>query len=77
LGITEPDKWSDHAYYAATRIFASCLSADLAQRFFNLVLLPRVVKVCVYVCVCVSVCCVYTVSICIYVYRFMCIYIYI
>jgi len=44
LGITEPDKWSDHAYYAATRIFASCLSADLAQRFFNLVLLPRIVK---------------------------------
>ena len=43
LAITEPENWSNHAYYAATRIFASCLSSDLAQRFFNLVLLPRVV----------------------------------
>ena len=41
--MTEPDHWSNHAYYAATRIFASCLSSDLAQRFYNLVLLPRVV----------------------------------
>ena len=38
LSITEPESWSNHAYYAATRIFASCLSADLAQRFYNLVL---------------------------------------
>ena len=40
LSITEPESWSNHAYYAATRIFASCLSADLAQRFYNLVFSP-------------------------------------
>ena len=50
LAITDPEGWSNHAYYAATRIFASCLSADLAQRFYNLVLLPRVVQVWMYAC---------------------------
>ncbi|KAJ1468792.1 Bystin, partial [Baffinella frigidus] len=39
----EPPRWSNHAYYACTRIFASCLQDPMAQRFYNLVLLPRVV----------------------------------
>jgi hypothetical protein len=36
--------WSNNAFYACTRIFASCLQDAMAQRFYNLVLLPRVVE---------------------------------
>ena len=42
LFITEPDSWSAAAVYQATRIFASNLNAKMAQRFFTLVLLPRI-----------------------------------
>jgi len=42
LYLTEPDKWRPAAVAAATRIFASNLDAKMAQRFFNLVLLPHV-----------------------------------
>lgn len=42
LYITNPEKWSAAAMYAATRIFTSNLTEKMAQRFFNLVLLPRV-----------------------------------
>lgn len=42
LYITEPDMWSAAAVYQATRIFASNLNAKMAQRFYNLVLLPRI-----------------------------------
>ncbi|XP_029158202.1 bystin [Nylanderia fulva] len=42
LYITEPLKWSAAAMYQATRIFASNLKDKMAQRFYNLVLLPRV-----------------------------------
>ncbi|XP_033126899.1 bystin-like [Anneissia japonica] len=42
LYLTEPEKWTAAAMYQATRIFASNLNAKMAQRFFNLVLLPRV-----------------------------------
>lgn len=42
LYLTEPDKWSAAAMFQATRIFVSNLNAKMAQRFFNLVLLPRV-----------------------------------
>jgi len=42
LYITNPEKWSAAAMYAATRIFTSNLTDKMAQRFFNLVLLPRV-----------------------------------
>jgi essential nuclear protein 1 len=34
--------WSAAAVYQATRIFASNLNAKMAQRFYNLVLLPRI-----------------------------------
>jgi len=40
--LTEPDKWSAAAMYQAVRIFVSNLKESMAQRFFNLVLLPRV-----------------------------------
>lgn len=42
LYLTNPEKWSAAAMYAATRIFTSNLTEKMAQRFFNLVLLPRV-----------------------------------
>lgn len=42
LFLTDPDSWSPHAAYAATKIFVSNLNARLAQRFLALVLLPRV-----------------------------------
>nr|XP_033338310.1 bystin [Megalopta genalis] len=42
LYITDPPKWSAAAMYQATRIFASNLKEKMAQRFYNLVLLPRI-----------------------------------
>lgn len=42
LYVMEPPRWSAAAMYQATRIFASNLKDKMAQRFFNLVLLPRV-----------------------------------
>ncbi|XP_040064482.2 bystin [Ixodes scapularis] len=42
LYLTDPDSWSSGAMYQATRIFASNLKDKMAQRFYNLVLLPRV-----------------------------------
>ena len=42
LYLTNPERWSPHAMYAATRLFASNLNVPMAQRFYNLVLLPRV-----------------------------------
>ena len=42
LYLTNPEKWSPHAMYQATRLFASNLNAKMAQRFYSLVLLPRV-----------------------------------
>ncbi|XP_072032267.1 bystin-like [Amphiura filiformis] len=42
LYITEPDRWTAAAMYQATRIFASNLNAKMAQRFFNLILYPRI-----------------------------------
>ncbi|KAK5646280.1 hypothetical protein RI129_004744 [Pyrocoelia pectoralis] len=42
LFILDPPRWSAAAMYQATRIFASNLKEQMAQRFYNLVLLPRV-----------------------------------
>lgn len=42
LFLTEPERWSPNAMYQATRVFASNLNARMAQRFYNLVLLPRI-----------------------------------
>lgn len=38
----EPSSWSAAAMYQGVRIFASNLKENMAQRFYNLVLLPRV-----------------------------------
>lgn len=40
--ITEPESWSAAAMYQATRIFVSNMNQHMAQRFFCLVLLPRI-----------------------------------
>uniref|UniRef100_A0A1B6CJX0 Bystin n=1 Tax=Clastoptera arizonana TaxID=38151 RepID=A0A1B6CJX0_9HEMI len=42
LYVTDPNGWSAAAMYVATRIFASNLKEKMAQRFYNLVLLPRI-----------------------------------
>lgn len=42
LYITEPHNWSAAAMFQGTRIFSSVLSQHMAQRFYNLVLLPRI-----------------------------------
>jgi essential nuclear protein 1 len=42
LGLTAPDSWTPHAFYAVTRIFVSNLNDVRAQRFLNLYLLPAV-----------------------------------
>jgi len=42
LYLTEPETWTAAAVYQATRIFSSNLNSKMAQRFYNLVLLPRV-----------------------------------
>uniref|UniRef100_A0A5B7BTS1 Bystin n=1 Tax=Davidia involucrata TaxID=16924 RepID=A0A5B7BTS1_DAVIN len=42
LYLTEPEKWSPNAMYQSTRIFASNLGVKKAERFYKLVLLPRV-----------------------------------
>ncbi|KAI5093773.1 bystin [Silurus meridionalis] len=42
LYLTEPETWSAAAMYQATRIFSSNLKERMAQRFYNLVLLPRI-----------------------------------
>lgn len=42
LWLMQPDRWTPAATRQATRIFASNLSPRTAQRFYNLVLLPKV-----------------------------------
>lgn len=42
LFLTKPHEWSKQAMFEATKIFASNFNAQMAQRFYNLVLLPMV-----------------------------------
>ncbi|KAI8380174.1 Bystin-domain-containing protein [Blakeslea trispora] len=42
LYLTNPDEWTPHATYEATRMFVSNLKAKQVQRFLSLVLLDRV-----------------------------------
>ena len=42
LYLTDPENWSPHAVYQATRMFVSNLNSRMAQRFLALVLLPHV-----------------------------------
>lgn len=42
LFLTEPHNWSSSAMFEGTKIFAAGLTANMSQRFYNLVLLPRV-----------------------------------
>lgn len=44
LFLTQPENWSPHATFEATKIFASNLNTRLAQRFYYYVLLPNVRK---------------------------------
>lgn len=42
LYLTDPESWSPHAVYQATKMFVSNLNSRMAQRFLALVLLPHV-----------------------------------
>jgi essential nuclear protein 1 len=42
LFLTHPEKWSPSAVRVATRMFASAGSESMAQKFYNMILLPRV-----------------------------------
>lgn len=42
LSLTEPEKWTPHATYAATKIFASNLDPKQSQKFYREILLERV-----------------------------------
>ncbi|CDW55720.1 bystin [Trichuris trichiura] len=42
LYITEPEKWSNAAVFQATRIFASNMNSRMCEKFYNIVLLPRI-----------------------------------
>ena len=42
LVLTRPDRWTAAAMYMATKIFTANLKEKMAQRFFNQILLPRV-----------------------------------
>jgi hypothetical protein len=42
LEFTDPEAWTPHATYAATRIFASNLDPKQAQQFYRDVLLPKI-----------------------------------
>lgn len=40
--LTNPETWTPHATYAATRIFASNLQPKQSQKFYKEILLPKV-----------------------------------
>ncbi|KAG5681430.1 hypothetical protein PVAND_010867 [Polypedilum vanderplanki] len=42
LFLTEPHNWSSAAMYEGTKMFVSGLKESMTQRFYNLVLLPRI-----------------------------------
>ena len=42
LNLTEPENWSAASMFQATRVFCSNMNSAKVQRFYNLVLLPRV-----------------------------------
>jgi len=42
LFLTNPEMWSPHSSFEATKIFASNFNAKLVQRFYSIILLPNV-----------------------------------
>lgn len=42
LYLTSPDKWTPQATFAAAKLFSANLKTKQAQRFYNIILLPRV-----------------------------------
>lgn len=43
LMLTNPDSWSAHSSFEATKIFCSQLNSKMTQRFYNVILLPNVI----------------------------------
>lgn len=42
LFLTQPDQWSVQSYYVATKIFSSNFNPKQAQRFYAIILLPKI-----------------------------------
>lgn len=42
LFLTRPDEWSCQAHFVATRIFSSNFNPKMAQRFYSVILLPKI-----------------------------------
>lgn len=42
LMLTNPGKWSPHSHFESTKIFASQFNGKMAQRYYNVILLPAV-----------------------------------
>lgn len=42
LMLTNPGNWSPHSHFESTKIFASQFNSKLAQRYYNVILLPAV-----------------------------------
>lgn len=42
LMLTSPSTWSPHSHYQSCKMFASNLNQKIAQRYFNIFLLPAV-----------------------------------
>jgi len=42
LYLTNPEKWTPHAVFQATRLFTSNLNPAMSQRFCTLILLPKI-----------------------------------
>jgi len=40
--LTQPENWSPQATGAVTRVFTSNFNEKMAQRYFNLILLPAI-----------------------------------
>lgn len=42
LMLTNPGSWSPHSHFESTKIFASNFNTKMAQRYYNVILLPAV-----------------------------------
>lgn len=49
LSLTNPEGWTPQAHYIGTKVFVSNLKEKVAQRYLNLILLPKVREVCLHV----------------------------
>eukprot|EP01097_Dermamoeba_algensis_P006209 TRINITY_DN3896_c0_g1_i1.p1 TRINITY_DN3896_c0_g1~~TRINITY_DN3896_c0_g1_i1.p1 ORF type:complete len:329 (+),score=88.36 TRINITY_DN3896_c0_g1_i1:363-1349(+) len=42
LYLTNPHEWTPQSYFQATKLFSSNLNSNMAQRFYSIILLPKI-----------------------------------